>query len=252
VKALITGASAGIGKAYAHQLARAGYDLVLTARRETRLNEIRDSLQARHSVTVEVLPADLTSDDDLARLENYLADNGVNMLINNAGFGTDGKFIEVDVGRHLDMIDVHLKATIRLTYAALPNMIKQRSGTIINVSSIAAFMTRGGSPNYSSTKAYLNVFSKNLQGEMRDFGIKVQALCPGFTYTEFHDTSDHHTFKRSDIPDILWMSADEVVTASLLALKSNRVVVVPGYQNRLITTFGGTKILGIARNVLRL
>jgi uncharacterized protein len=233
--ALITGASSGLGEVFAQRLAARGYNLLLTARREERLNKLRDELEAKHSITAEVFVADLAQVGDVDRLAGRIASmESLDMLVNNAGFGTSGNFAEVDIEGQADMIQVHVVAAVRLARAALPQMIARGTGSIINVSSVAGFLTGGGSATYCATKAYLTSFSQSLHVELKGTGVRVQALCPGFVYTGFHDTPALETFERSQIPKFLWMSADFVVDNSLKALQKNRVICIPSWKYRLI------------------
>ncbi|MBI1994364.1 MAG: SDR family oxidoreductase [Deltaproteobacteria bacterium] len=186
--ALITGASSGIGAAFARRLASQGYNLVLVARREKRLRTLSEEMQGQFNVEAQVFPADLSHPLDLERLEKRTAEiANLEMLINNAGFGAPGKFMEMQVEKSIEMIQVHVIATVRLCRAALPAMIARGRGWIINVSSIAAFMASPRNATYCATKAYLNLFSQGLQDELTGTGVRVQALCPGLTHTEFHD-----------------------------------------------------------------
>lgn len=236
--ALVTGASAGIGECYARHLARRGYDLILTARREERLLAIAGELGSTCGVSVEVIPADLTSKEDLQQLEQRVRnEDRLSMLVNNAGFGVSGGYIEQPVEKHQRMIDVHISATVRLSHAVLPGMIQRRKGYIVNVSSIAGFIPAGGGPGYTASKAYLNYFSTNLQAKLAGTGVRIQSLCPGYTYTEFHNTADYQGNEREELPAWVWMSADEVVACSLRKLDSGKVIVVPGFKNRLVVFF---------------
>ena len=231
---LITGASSGIGAAFARSLASQGYDLVLVARREAQLRSLADDVQRKFNVNAQVFPADLSDPTQVKRLETQVAEIGdLEILINNAGFGVPGKFVEIQAERNAEMIQVHILATVRLCRAALPGMISRGRGSIINVSSIAAFMATPRNATYSATKAYLNVFSEALQDELKGTGIRVQALCPGLTHTEFHDHPGYEDYKRR-IPEFFWMQAEDVVRESLDALKKGRVICIPGFKNRLI------------------
>ncbi|OGQ49632.1 MAG: hypothetical protein A3I10_03785 [Deltaproteobacteria bacterium RIFCSPLOWO2_02_FULL_57_26] len=231
---LITGASSGIGAAFARSLASQGYDLVLVARREAQLRSLADEVQRKFNVNAQVFPADLSDPTQVKRLETQVAEIGdLEILINNAGFGVPGKFVEIQAERNAEMIQVHILATVRLCRAALPGMISRGRGSIINVSSIAAFMATPRNATYSATKAYLNVFSEALQDELKGTGIRVQALCPGLTHTEFHDHPGYEDYKRR-IPEFFWMQAEDVVRESLDALKKGRVICIPGFKNRLI------------------
>lgn len=234
-RAVITGASSGIGAEFARQLAHAGYDLLLVARREERLKRLATELASRSGIEVDVLAADLSTKDGIeqvaARIEQI---DDLVLLINNAGFGTQGYFADTALQPQLDMITVHLTASVRLIHAALPGLIRRRAGAIINVSSIAAFFATPGGANYGATKAYLNTFSEALQAELAGAGVKVQALCPGFTLTEFHDTPEYEADHRSQIPAAVWMSAEAVVRESLAKLSSEQVIVVPGRHYRAL------------------
>lgn len=243
--AYITGASAGLGAEFARQLAARGYHLVLVARRLERLETLAAELAQKHNIRAEAFAADLANADDVARLAERLArDEDLALLVNNAGFGLGGPFAEAEIERQAEMLQVHVSAAMRLIRAALPGMIARRAGNIINVSSLAAFIPRGGSAIYGASKAFLNSFSEALQMELQDTGVRVQALCPGFTYTEFHDVREvAQNFKRSEIPRFFWQNADEVVRASLAALGSERVIVIPGWRNHLLKFMSQNRLI---------
>jgi len=244
--ACITGASAGIGAAFARQLAAQGYNLLLTARRETRLNALRDELQTAHGITVAVHPADLSVRAEVERLAAAIAQvDDLALLINNAGFGTMGDFAESEIAQQTAMIDVHIIATMHLCRAALPGMIARGHGDIINVSSIAAFLK---GTTYSASKAYLNTFSVGLQAEVKRHGIRVLALCPGYTYSEFHDTTEYDAFSREQIPKAMWQTAEQVAQFSL-EKRGGKVVVIPGWRNRLLVFSMRTGLRPIVRRV---
>ena len=230
-RALVTGASAGLGVEYARQLAASGTNLVLTARRLDRLDELARELRARHGVKVEVVQADLSKDDGLARLERALAsDQALDLLVNNAGYGGKAGFVKAETADHLSMVRVHVDATVRLTKAALPGMIDRGRGAVVNISSVAAFSPFSGAM-YSGTKAFLVMFSENLQAELRGKGVAVQALCPGLTHTEFHAAAD---MDLSAVPEIFWSRADEVVRTSLRRI-GRGVVCIPGWENKAVS-----------------
>jgi short-subunit dehydrogenase len=234
--ALVTGASAGLGAAFARALAARGCDLVLVARRVERLERLAAELRAAHAVSVEVMPADLAEPTALARVESRIRElEGLEYLVNNAGFGVRGYFDSSDIDGHSAMVRVHILATLRLTYAALSGMLSRKHGWIINVSSLGAFMNMAGNVNYNATKAYLNTFTEGLARELAGTGVKVQALCPGFTLTEFHDTPDYAKIRaRERIPRFFWDSAERVVEASLRRLPHGPVVYVPFIKNQVI------------------
>ena len=231
--ALITGASTGIGATFARQLAARGYDVLLVARRRELLETLAHELQSSYKIGAEILPADLTSDADLAAVEQRIAAAGnLELLVNNAGFGTIGKFFKVDVKGQDQMHRLHVLATLRLTHAVLPGMVARNQGAVINVSSVAGFWQAPGSISYCATKAWINSFTEGLYLELKGSGsaVKVQALCPGYTYSEFHDALE---FDRSHIPRWLWMRADDVVTSSLRGLDRDALFVVPGWQYKI-------------------
>lgn len=251
-RAVITGASAGIGEEFARQLAAAGFDLTLVARRAERLQALAAELSAAHGIRAEAWPADLADEADVAALARALAAaDDLMLLVNNAGFGTRGEFIEVELERTLDMIRVHVLATVTLCRAAAPGMVTRGGGAIINVSSIAAFFPSAGGANYGATKAYLNAFSEALAAELGGTGVVVQALCPGFTTTEFHDVGDYQEFDRGQIPAPLWMPARDVVGESLAALASRRVIVVPGAKYRAIVAAANSPLGNPIRQAAR-
>jgi len=231
--ALVTGASAGIGREFCRQLAARGYDLILVARDAQRLHALAAELTAAHGVRAEPLPADLSRDQDVDRIITQIDRTpALALLINNAGFGTVGSFADGDPTVQERMVRVHVLAPMRLVRAALPGMIEQRRGGIVNVSSIASFVYAAGSVNYCATKAYLTTFTEGLATELAGTGVQAQALCPGFTRTEFHQrigprAGDHRRF--------LWMTAESVVRASLAQLdRRGSVVCVPGLGYRLM------------------
>src|SRR5215204_2990062 len=227
--ALITGASAGIGKEFCRQLAAAGYDLMVVARDASRLEALRRELE-QHGISVDVFPADLTRDDDVTRLVGLIAASPrLELLVNNAGFGTRGTLVDASPSQQETMLRLHTMAPMRLSQAALPLLLERGRGAIVNVSSVASFVYSAGNVNYCATKAYLSNFSQGLATELQGTGVRVQALCPGFTRTEFHSTPEYRALEmRSRVPKWLWMDPEEVVTASLDALARGQVVLTPG------------------------
>lgn len=233
--AFVTGASSGIGAAFAHQLAAQRKNLILVDKRKEQLISLADKLQRHYSIAVDILFADLSNPADIERVENQIAKIGhLDLLVNNAGFGTAGDFIEVNVSKQIDMIHVHVIASVRFCRAVLPGMIARRKGSIINVASIGAFKPVPGSVTYSATKAYLVTFSQALHSELIGTGIRVQALCPGFTDTNFHNTPEFVNGARPPMPKMFWMSAEEVAGKSLKALRRNKAIYIPGFKNRLL------------------
>lgn len=227
--ALVTGASSGIGAEFARQLAWRGLDLVLVARRKERLDTLAQELAKKYSVKVETLSADLAQEDGVRRVEECIREQqNLALLVNNAGFGAGGAFAEVDFQPQMDMINVHILASVRLTRAALPGLLGRGAGGVIQVASVAGFLSSPGSTIYGSTKTFLIAFTDGLQAELRGSGVQVQALCPGFTVTEFHDHPDLVRMQRSDVPGFLWTTCEYVVKASLDGFERGKTLVVPG------------------------
>jgi hypothetical protein len=254
--ALITGASSGIGAEFARQLAGKGYSLILTARRRERLEILAQEIKGSSQVSVQILPADLSQEDGIQTVERCIGQvEHLDLLVNNAGYGLSGRFYQSDIERHQQMIHVHIIASVRLARAALPLMVEQRRGGIINVSSMAAFVPSAG-VTYSATKAYLVKFTEALQYDLEGTGVQVQALCPGLTYSEFHDTPEYSRFNRGKVPGFLWLSAEKVVSESLRDLERGNVICVPGWIYRLVRSLATGWLTGAlvrlgARRVLR-
>lgn len=250
--ALITGASSGIGDEFARQLAAASYDLVLVSRRAELLLKLAGELERQHQVQVETVVADLTNEADIFRVNEHISrTDSLDLLVNNAGFGLPGPFSKNDFEKHLDMIQVHVIASVHLAHAAIPVMAARQQGGIINVSSVAAFIPWGG-VTYCSTKAYLVAFSEALSVELRKKNIRVQALCPGFTVTEFHDSPGLSAVRQFPLPKFLWLSSDFVVRESLKALKRNKVICIPGFPYQVIALMGRSGLIApIMRRIAR-
>jgi len=234
--AVVTGASSGIGAAFAQELAGSGYDLILVARRRERLDELANALAETEAVNVETMVADLTRDSDVNCVaERLRAEERLEMLVNNAGFGTTGFFFEADPQGQENMHRLHVLATVILARAALGPMVRRDRGAIINVSSVAAFIPSGANVSYNSTKAWMNIFTESINLELRAISsrVRVQALCPGFTVTEFHQKlgiDRNRIFPNSGF----WMPAGKVVRDSLAALKKGDWLVVPGWRYKLL------------------
>jgi short-subunit dehydrogenase len=232
--ALVTGASSGIGEAFARRFASMGYDVVIVARREDRLQALKNDLEDRFGVHTTVCVADLTTEDGIATVETLIRQQvHLTMLVNNAGFTQLGYFHEVPLERHLALIQLHMVAVTRLCYAAVPAMIQRRRGDIINVSSMSGIFTYPKSSLYNATKAGMNTLSESLNVEMAQYGIRVQALLPGFTRTDIVNTPGLEAFNPNSIPDIMWMDADDVVSDALMLMRKNQPLVVAGLPTRL-------------------
>jgi uncharacterized protein len=226
--AFITGASSGIGAEFARQLAARGYQLYLTARRADRLQQLSAEIQSRFPVQTHILPADLSVIYDIDVLVSTITSlPPLDLLVNNAGFGTVGRFYHVDPEKVSAMVNVHMVALVRLCRAALPGMVSQNKGGIINVSSLAGLVPIRN-VLYHSSKAFQISFSEALRSELYSTQVRVQALCPGFVLTEFHDSREYMRFSRQSIPGFLWMSSEKVVTESLNLLPKGNLICAPG------------------------
>jgi short-subunit dehydrogenase len=231
-RALVTGASGGIGEAFARQLAAAGTHVVLVARSADKLQALADELGSH--VHVDVLAADLADGDQLATVEQRVAsvDHPVDLLINNAGYGFNDQFGEISVDDEEAEIRVNVIALMRLCHAAARRMPATGGGAIVNVSSVAAFQPAPESANYSATKAYVTSFSQSLHDELKDRGVIVTALHPGLTRTEFQQRGGY----RIGLPDMFWQSADQVAEAGLAAVSRGDAVEVPGWHNKVLVS----------------
>jgi len=240
---LVTGATAGLGAAFARRLAAGGdgprerHRLVLVARDAERLEQVARELREGFGAEVEVLPADLATDTGIAAVEERLRDRArpVDVLVNNAGFGNRGGFLDVPVEDELRMLTLHCEAVLRLTTAALEVMRERRRGYVVNVASVAAFMPRG---TYSASKAWVVRFTEGLAQELRGSGVRFMALCPGFVRTEFHQRAG---MDASRLPSFAWLDADAVAAAAVRDLALGRVVSVPSLRYKLA--------VGLARHV---
>ena len=232
--ALVTGASSGIGRAIAVRLAGDGSHLVLVARRRDRLEVLAEELRSAHGVQVDVLVADVTDHDQLAVVEERLRTGQppVDLLVNNAGRGGQGRFAELSIDAQESQIRLNVIAPVRLAHAALQQMIPRRSGGILNVSSIAGVQPLPHITTYGCTKAYLSTFSHALHEEVRRQGVTVTNLLPGFTRTEFHERA---SISRSIVPSLAWMSADAVARGGLDAVARGRAQCVPGLGYRILS-----------------
>jgi len=238
--ALVTGASAGIGAAFCEVLAARGFDLIVTARRADRLEALAATLRERHRRAVHVLPADLGEADAVARLCGEMASRGliVDVLVNNAGFGVPGSYAKTDWEEQAHLLQVLVVAVAELTHRLLPAMIARRYGRIINVASLAGLLPApGGHTLYAASKALVIRFSEALAHEVESHGIHVTALCPGFTYTEFHDVANTRR-SVSKLPRFMWTDAMSVAVAGVDAVMVGRVICVPGRVSAWLAAAG--------------
>lgn len=228
--AVITGATAGIGRVFADLLAREGHDLVLVARNEERLHQVASEISSQTGVKCEVLVADLGDREQLARVEERVAADDVEILINNAGFGLNQKFASGDRDREQHMLDVLVTAVLRLTHAAVGPMKQRNRGSVIIVSSVASFIAGG---TYSAAKAWTTVFAESIALELRNTNVRITALCPGFTHTEFHGRAG---INKKAIPSFMWLDATALVNAGWRDHRRGKVVSVPGWQYKVLLT----------------
>ena len=233
--AAITGASAGIGATFARTLAARGHDLILIARRADRLQALASELAQRHGAKCEIVAADLNAAADLERVAQHLgALPDLAILINNAGYGVPGQFAKSEYAGQEGMHLLHVMATLRLTHAVLAGMVARGAGAIINVASVAGFLTSPGAVSYGATKSWIIAFSEGIWMELRGAGsaVRVQALCPGFTYSEFHDLTGDNREKLA--PKSWWCTAERVVEDSLEGLDRDQPIVIPTLRYRLL------------------
>ena len=244
--ALVTGATAGIGREFARALAARGHALVLVARDGARLEDVATELRGRHGVAAHVLAADLVDEDGLRAVETRLrdADAPVDILVNNAGMGTYGDFAELDVGREVQEIELNVLALVRLTHAALGGMVARGHGAVLNISSLAAYQPDPMNATYGATKAFVNSFSHAVHEEVRRRGVHVMVVCPGYTHTEFHDRAG---LGPTQVPEFLWQSPEFVVEAALRDLDRRRAVSIPGTLNKTLGALSSSVPAGVTR-----
>ena len=226
--ALVTGATAGIGESFTRLLASKGFNIALVARDEARLHERAAGLREKYGVQTFVLPADLATNAGCASVEQYINEFEIEVLINNAGFGINKAFTASDLSAEQDMFDVLVRTPMRLMHVILPKMKARNSGTVINVSSVASFIAGG---TYSASKSYLTVLSESLHTELLETDVKISALCPGFTRTEFHQRG---RMKMKGLPEFMWLDSDQLVAAAWSDAQAGKAVSVPGWQYKLL------------------
>ena len=229
--ALVTGATAGIGESFTRMLASKGFNIALVARDEARLHERAAALREKYGVQTFVLPADLATDQGCSAVEDYLKEFEIEVLINNAGFGINKAFTASALDAEQNLLDVLVRTPMRLMHVVLPQMKARNSGTVINVSSVASFIAGG---TYSASKSYLTVLSESLHTELRGTNVKMNALCPGFTRTEFHERG---RMRMKGLPEFMWLNSDQLVARSWADTQGGKAVSIPGWQYKLLFGF---------------
>ena len=226
--ALVTGATAGIGESFTRLLAENNYNIILVARDLPRMQERARELETRFKVSTHVIQADLATDDGCAIVEKYITSNQIDVLINNAGFGLNKAFTMSELVAEQQMMDVLVRTPMRLMHSALPGMKERNKGIVINVSSVAGYIAGG---SYSAAKSYLTVISESLNTELAATNVKVSALCPGFTRTEFHQRA---RMSMKGLPNFMWINSDDLVAQSWSDALKGKAVSIPGWQYQLL------------------
>jgi short-subunit dehydrogenase len=241
--ALVTGATSGIGESFTRLLAENNYNIVLVARDMPRLQDRARELEAKFRVKTQIIQADLSTDAGCAAVEHYIANNQVDVLINNAGFGLNKAFTMSDIDAEQQMFDVLVRTPMRLMHVALPLMKQRNKGVIINVSSVAGFIAGG---TYSAAKSYLTVLTESLHTELSGTNIKICALCPGFTRTEFHQRG---RMSMKGLPSFMWLDSDKLVAKAWSDALKGEAVSIPGWQYQLLVFVIQTLPRSIIRKV---
>lgn len=241
--ALVTGATAGIGESFSRLLASKNFNLVLVARDLPRLQERAQALEAKFGIKTHVIQADLATDEGCLKVEMYILENQIDVLINNAGFGTSKAFTMSTLEIEQQLLDVLVRTPMRLMHVALPLMKQRNQGVIINVSSVAGYIAGG---SYSASKSYLTVLTESLHTELAATNVKVSALCPGFTRTEFHQRGK---MSMKGLPNFMWLNSDRLVEQSWKDAIKGKAVSVPGWQYKLLVFVVQTMPRSIVRKV---
>jgi len=241
--ALVTGATVGIGESFTRLLASKGYNIALVARDEVRLHERAGELREKYGIQTFVLPADLATKGGVKLVEKYIQSYEIEVLINNAGFAINKTFTLSNLGDEQDLLNVLVRTPMRLMHVILPGMKERKSGTIINVSSVAGFIAGG---TYSAAKSYLTVLSESLNKELKGTGVIVCALCPGFTRTEFHQRA---RMKLKGLPSFMWLNADKLVAKAWKDAQANKPLSIPGWQYKLLMAIISITPRGLIRRV---
>ena len=233
--AVITGATSGIGEAFARKFAKQGYDLVITGRRQEKIDAVAEQIRQKYGVNVDVFLAELSEEEGVREVVNYLKDREIEILVNNAGFGANSLYQASDLIVMEQLAKVNVLAPIELIHAILPSMVERGKGTIINISSESVYMIVPKNAVYSGAKAFLKSFTEGLHLDLMGTGVRVMALCPGLTHTDFHEKMGMDKSRQIDRGQIKWMSADEVVEIALNDLEKGKVICIPGKHTKMLT-----------------
>ena len=239
--ALVTGATAGIGESFTRLLAKNKYNIVLVARDLPRMQERAQALEEKFMVQTRIIQADLSTDAGCSTVEQYIANNQVDVLINNAGFGLNKAFTMSSLEAEQQMFDVLVRTPMRLMHVALPLMKERNKGVVINVSSVAGFIAGG---TYSAAKSYLTVLTESLHTELAGTHVKISSLCPGFTRTEFHQRG---RMSMKGLPNFMWLDSDALVSRAWSDALKGKAVSIPGWQYKLLVFV----IQGLPRTIVR-
>ena len=239
--ALVTGATSGIGESFTRLLADNNYNVVLVARDVSRLQERASGLEAQYKVQTHIIQADLSTDAGCAAVEQYIASNRIEVLINNAGFGINKAFAMSELAAEQQLLDVLVRTPMRLMHVALPLMKERNKGVVINVSSVAGYIAGG---TYSASKSYLTVLTESLHTELTGTHVKISALCPGFTRTEFHQRG---RMSMKGLPNFMWLDSDTLVSKAWSDALKGKAVSIPGWQYKLLVFV----IQGLPRTIVR-
>lgn len=227
--ALVTGATAGIGESFTRLLAQNGYNLILVARDLPRLQDRAATLEEKFKISTKIIQADLSTDAGCKSIEDFIASNQIDVLINNAGFGINKSFTVSALDSEQQLLDVLVRTPMRLMHQVLPGMKSRDKGIIINVSSVAGWIAGG---TYSASKSYLTVLSESLHTELSSTNVKVCALCPGFTRTEFHERG---RMSMKGLPKFMWLNSDKLVATAWKEAIAGKAVSIPGWQYQMLT-----------------
>jgi len=239
--ALVTGATAGIGESFTRLLAQNNYNIVLVARDMPRLQERASQLQSQFNVQTHIIQADLSTDAGCSAVEEYITNNQIDVLINNAGFGINKAFTMSELKAEQEMFDVLVRTPMRLMHIVLPGMKQRNKGVLINVSSVAGYIAGG---SYSAAKSYLTVISESLHTELAGTNVKICALCPGFTRTEFHQRG---RMSMKGLPSFMWLNSDRLVAKAWSDALKGKAVSIPGWQYQLLVFV----IQSLPRSIIR-